>query len=478
MDIREILNNIEAAIAANSACCADPQRAAQIRALTANHQQNKPLHKALNANKQKLARQFKQVDKQSPEFEALKLEMQSASQALKSLQAEQKTIEKQLLAILAAPETEDTLLPKHFAQQSFDNKQPTSQVQVAVWPPQAKTGLQNADCSQEQLESYIDTHPNAFACQQLRFQETIKASFGHQSFFCVAQDEQGKVCGALPLTILQSRLFGRFAVSVPFFNYGGPLADSSEIASRLMEAAASAASAMGLSHVEIRALQKINDWPVKSEKVSMLLALPDQQTQLDKELGSKIRAQLKQAESQDMVFSQGGSELLDDFYSVFARHMRDLGTPVYSKQFFRELLERDSKAFVATLKKDGKAIAAAVLLGHRDCLEIPWASTLREANRLNANMLLYRKILGVAIDKGYRYFDFGRSTRDANTFRFKKQWGAKPVEHYWHYWMAEGGEPPSLNPNNPKYRLAITLWQKLPVWLTRIIGPPIVKNLP
>jgi len=75
-------------------------------------------------------------------------------------------------------------------------------------------------------------------------------------------------------------------------------------------------------------------------------------------------------------------------------------------------------------------------------------------------------------------FDFGRSSRDSNTLRFKKQWGAQPHELYWHYWLPEGRELPALNPNNPKFRLMVEAWKRLPLWVANRLGPGIVKDIP
>ncbi len=128
--------------------------------------------------------------------------------------------------------------------------------------------------------------------------------------------------------------------------------------------------------------------------------------------------------------------MLNDFYAVFAHNMRDLGTPVYAKQFFRLILEAwPEQTHIVVLQLGNKPVAAALLLGDRDMMEIPWASTLQSANTMNMNMLLYREVLGLCIRHGYRFFDFGRSSKDSGTYRFKKQWGAEPLQHYWHYWL-------------------------------------------
>jgi hypothetical protein len=111
-------------------------------------------------------------------------------------------------------------------------------------------------------------------------------------------------------------------------------------------------------------------------------------------------------------------------------------------------------------------------------LEIPWAASDKRFNRLAPNMLLYSAVLEFACRKGFKAFDFGRSSVDSGTYRFKAQWGAKPVQLYWYYWLRHSGPLPELNPQNPKYALAIRLWQRLPVSMTTMIGPMIAKYLP
>ena len=118
------------------------------------------------------------------------------------------------------------------------------------------------------------------------------------------------------------------------------------------------------------------------------------------------------------------------------------------------------------------------MYGHRDLLEIPWAASDKNFSRLAPNMLLYGAVLEYACQSGYKEFDFGRSSTDSGTYRFKAQWGAKPHQLHWYYWTAEGQQIPELNPDNPKFKAAIAAWKRLPVPLTKLIGPPIVKYLP
>jgi serine/alanine adding enzyme len=332
----------------------------------------------------------------------------------------------------------------------------------------------------EQWNAYAGRATGASVYHLYEWRRLITSVFRHQTHYLAARDQDGGICGMLPIVRLRSLLFGDFLVSMPYFNYGGIVADHDKAARGLMEHAAGLAHELGVSHLELRHSSPIcAEWPVRTDKVSMCLELPQSAAALDRQLGSKVRAQVKRPVRDGATCVSGHAELLDEFYAVFARNMRDLGTPVYSRSFFAAVLQAmGAQARLFVVRWRGAPVAAGLVVGHRDRLEIPWASSLREANAIGVNMLLYWNVLEYACERQYGLFDFGRSTQDAGTYRFKKQWGAQPRQLYWHYWMRAGGPPPQLNPANPKYRLAIAAWQRLPLALANRLGPLLVRNLP
>ena len=332
--------------------------------------------------------------------------------------------------------------------------------------------------SQEEWDAYVSAHPRASQYHQYCWKTIVEESFGHSTFYLSARESHGRLVGILPLVRIASRLFGDYVVSVPFVNYGGALGDSPEVELVLMKEAGVLAGQLGCNHVEFRDSTFKGSLPLRSDKVSMRLALPATADQLWEKFSSKLRAQVRRADRERPVAVIGGSELLPEFYAVFAHNMRDLGTPVYAAKYFWNILERVPSARIIVIRLRNRAVSAGFLLGYRHMLEIPWASTLRSVSPLGINMFLYWTVLQYAIRSGYTMFDFGRSTVDSGTYRFKKQWGAAPVALYWHYWLPEGSDVPQLNPGNPKYRLAIAVWKKLPLWLANRLGPLIVKNLP
>ncbi|WP_347330188.1 FemAB family XrtA/PEP-CTERM system-associated protein [Marinimicrobium locisalis] len=435
------------------------QQAEAVRAAKAELKQEK-------SNKAAVAKEFKAVEKGSDEHRALVDKMQAVSRAFKQTEEQLKQREQALRAALnelEAPKPAEPPLfsiPEATTSQNFQVRELTD-AEYPLWA------------------SYVRNLKAVPSYCLPQWAGIIEQAFSHPTRVWAAVSENEEILGGVPLTIFDSRLFGRFAVSVPFFNYGGLLTEYRNVAEEIFQHLQAVCEREGWQHVEVRTTQKGLGLPATSRKVSMILPLPETEQALEAQLGAKVRAQCKKAGNFSPEVRFGGVELLEDFYRVFAINMRDLGTPVYSKAWFRTIIAHpEVKATLVVVYVKGRAVSAGFLLGHNGMLEIPWASTVRSANAMDANMWMYRQILDYAVRQGYEFFDFGRSTVDAGTYRFKKQWGAKPYTHYWYYVLPEGGERPSLNPDNPKYKALIATWRRLPVWTTTIVGPPIVKNIP
>ena len=63
----------------------------------------------------------------------------------------------------------------------------------------------------------------------------------------------------------------------------------------------------------------------------MTPALPAHADALWSGLGTKVRNQVRKGQKSGAQVVWGGEELLSEFYAVFSRNMRDLGTPVYGR---------------------------------------------------------------------------------------------------------------------------------------------------
>jgi len=329
--------------------------------------------------------------------------------------------------------------------------------------------------------AYVERHALASAYHRAEAVAIGATAFGLRTTYLTAHDDGRGLVGVLPLVEQSSLLFGRYLVSVPFFTYGGTLADDAGIAQALAQRAADLARERRADHLELRHMAPIDALPLaeRLDKVSMILPLPDSEAALSKQLGSKLRSQIKRAERENPAVVWGGVELLPEFYGVFARSMRDLGTPVYSRRFFEVTCGAlAALASVLIVRVGNEAQAASIIVRHGRRIEVPWAAATPAAKKSAINMRLYWEMLKSAVQSGATAFDFGRSTVDSGTYKFKQQWGAQPLQLHWHYWLPDGAPIPKLNQANPKYALASRLWQKLPLWCANRMGPFLVRNLP
>lgn len=404
---------------------------------------------------------------------------------INALVADMQAHSAKLKAVTARRQQAETALLEYFADSRPDTQAPPSDATPAGarYPadvsPEEHPDIALFDGDNDAWNAYVDSHPAATIYHRAEWRDLIRQTFGHACPYFLAHDRDQRVIGILPLVHLHSRLFGNFMISMPYFNYGGALAATPLVEQRLMEAANDYAGQAGIGHIEYRDTIPREGLPVRNKKVCMLLELPGTPESLWEQFPSKLRAQIRRPQRETPEVRCGGLECLDDFYAVFARNMRDLGTPVYSKAFFANILQTfTGHCKIISIRLHNQPVAAGFLLGYRGQLEIPWASTIRDVNHLSMNMLLYWEVLKFAIAQNYRQFDFGRSSRDSGTFRFKQQWGAKPCQIYWHYWQKDAAGLPELNPDNPKYALAINTWKRLPLWMANRIGPAVVKYLP
>ena len=216
----------------------------------------------------------------------------------------------------------------------------------------------------------------------------------------------------------------------------------------------------------------------ESNRYRLLLDLPESSDLLMKSFKSKLRSQIMKPIKSGLTSRTGGEELLKDFYKVFLVNMRDLGSPVHSPDLMRNVLGQfPNCSRIICVYKDNAPVAAALVVGFNGTLRNPWASSLREHARLSPNMLLYLRMLEYACDHGYRRFDFGRSTKGEGTFRFKEQWGARPEPLGWREVTLGGISARPDDGGQGKFEMAMRCWKKLPVGVTKFIGPRIRKHI-
>ena len=326
-------------------------------------------------------------------------------------------------------------------------------------------------------QEYVSSHPSSGIYHHIGWKSVIEDAYGHTARYLVAKSNN-EIVGILPLFLIKSLLFGSSMTSLPFLDHSGIVADDTSIQNILIEKAQKLGQEHAVDHLELRQL-KISEGNFSnySEKVLMVMELePNEEDQLRK-LSSERRNRIKRAKKSGLSVEITDSSKLHLFYDIWTKNMRDLGSPPHSLSFFENICHHfDNQYTILLVKTDGVYIGAALALHWKDTITIPWVSSLREYFKMYPNNILYWEAMRFAISQNIQFFDFGRSTQGSGTYEFKKRWGAISRPLHWQY-FAIGNNKSSPEVNENKYKLAVEIWKKLPVQITRIVGPSLRKNI-
>ena len=325
---------------------------------------------------------------------------------------------------------------------------------------------------------YLARHPQATLFHDPCWGEVMASAYGNRPSYLTASRD-GRTVGILQLVCQRSLLFGVHVCGLPYADAAGILADDEAAAGSLIDEARRLMQQVGAKWVELRQTAVLDpSLPVRTDKVTLRLPLPADPKTLWDDLDPKVRNQVRKAQREGLSTHHGGVELLELFHTVYVRNMRDLGSPPHSRRFFALILEHFPSAVRLFVVKAGdRPVAASFTLADRHAFRVPWAASDWRVRSSCANMLLYWSMLEETCRRQAPCFDFGRSTRNAGTYRFKTQWGAAEVPLYWYYLLPPGGAAPDLRPDSPKYRLATALWRRLPVSLVKILGPCVISKV-
>ena len=339
----------------------------------------------------------------------------------------------------------------------------------------------NANGQLVEWDQYVKNHPLGSFYHLSGWQIIFEDVFGHQTFFLYAVDKNNRVCGILPLVLLKNILGKKFLVSMPFLSFSGLLADSVDVENILIQKARFFGEKYNVQYVEFRQLNELSAVNIKKDNyVNPVLELDaDYEKVWMGSLNAKVRNQVRQS------FRRGvsvgfGIEYLDDFYDIFAKTMHRLGTPVHPKTLFLKLVEVFKDKINLAVAKVGKDLSSGMILLNFDnkILSNPWAASLSEFQTYRPNNGMYWEAIKFGCLNGFRYFDFGRSTINAGTYKFKRQWGPEQKPLFYQYILLNSKEVPQTDAVNNKYEKVIEIWKQLPFGFTKSYGSRLVKYLP
>ncbi len=307
----------------------------------------------------------------------------------------------------------------------------------------------------------------------------LERTYGHECVYLAARASDRALRGILPLVRVRSRLFGHFLVSMPFLNYGGPLGGEDAVRA-LAGGAVRLAARDGVKLLELRNWDELPlDLQVSHRKITVVLdLLPGDPDGVFKRFPGKLRSQVRRP-AKDGVTVRFGPDQVAPFFTVFSRHMRDLGTPAEPRTLFEAIAAQfGDDVWFGCAYLGGEPIAGAAGFRWGDQFEITRASALKAHSRLSPNMALYWAFIERAAREGLAVFNFGRCTPGSGTHRFKQQWGGRDVPLHWYHWTPGGGDAHTPSPDDGAFSWGPRIWRRLPVGLATALGPRLVRYIP
>jgi len=327
-------------------------------------------------------------------------------------------------------------------------------------------------------DAFVLGCPDATFFHRHGWKRVIERSFSHRTHYLYAE-RAGAIEGVLPLVHIKSAIFGNSLVSVGFCVYGGPVAANDEALTALDTAARGLADRLDVDYLEYRAMGD-RAYPGAVEKADLYVTFrrpidPDIEKNMHA-IPRKQRAMVRKGQKLGLR-----AEIVRDcsqLYDVYSESVRNLGTPVFSRRYLDALqaeFGRDCEVLVVS--HDGAPVSAVMSFYFRDEVLPYYGGGTAAARALAGNDFMYWEVMRCAAERGCRIFDFGRSKRGTGAFDFKKNWGFSAQPLRYQYILRRRDAAPDINPLNPKFRIFIAIWKRLPLPVANAIGPKIAKYL-
>jgi len=338
------------------------------------------------------------------------------------------------------------------------------------------TTLSLQDPRKDDWDNFVRAQPDGSFFQLSGWQQVLWSSFGHQCHYLYAEDN-GQIVGVLPLAEVKSALFGYQLVSLPFCVYGGALG-SHEARRALEKHAAQLGEQLGVDHVELRYRHaQQNDWLTRSQHATFGCELAADDAAILAAIKKNQRALIRKGLQSEMSWQIDAQT--DDFYQVYSESLRNLGTPVFSKKLIDALCkEFPETTEVLTIRHQGEPVSSVFSFYYQGQVLPYYGGGKPIARELKSNDFMYYQLMCHARrEKNCHYYDFGRSKLDSGAYSYKRHWGMQDQVLHYQYKLIRAKALSNLSPNNPKYALFIRLWQKLPLSVSRLLGPLLARYL-
>jgi FemAB-related protein (PEP-CTERM system-associated) len=336
------------------------------------------------------------------------------------------------------------------------------------------------DSDRERWDHFVNAHPAGTFFHRIGWKNILEQTFDFHPAYLYAE-EKGEIRGIFPLFPIKGLFAPRCLISTPFAVYGGILVENDLAKKLLLESARAVAQNERADYIELKSIRPgFDHLPIKDLYVTFLQTLhadPEENLNLiPRKTRRMVRVGIKTGLETEITRDE-----IETFYDIYARSLKNLGTPVFPKQLFVNIRkELPEESFILYVRYQGKRVAGVLTFIYKDCLMPYYGGSDREYNHLAVNNFMYWKLMEYGCLNGFKTFDFGRSKKwgGSGSYEFKRHWGMEEINLAYQYDLLKGSELPNISPTNAKFKLFINTWKKLPLAVTKVIGPRLVKYFP
>ena len=328
----------------------------------------------------------------------------------------------------------------------------------------------------EEWDSFVEASPRGTFFHLLGWRDVFEKAFGFRTYYLAARCD-GRLAGVLPLCEVPSGLRGRCLLSLPFAIEAGVCAVDGAAQRALDGAAVALGAERGAAYLELRDGLDGAGFQIREGlyyRFRRILHPTDEENFAA--IPRKQRRMVRVGQRYGLV-AHGEAPDVRVFHDLYARTVRRLGTPVFSREYFRLLLQTfPGRCEILTVYSGTRPVAAVLSFLFRDTIMPYYAGSRREYFRHAANDVMYWELMRYARRCGLRRFDFGRSKKGTGAFDFKRHWGfdAEPLCYRVH--TRTGHTFTEHTVNDGGVRLLRWGWRRLPLGLTKLLGPALVRR--
>ena len=330
----------------------------------------------------------------------------------------------------------------------------------------------------DRWDEYVLNQKDSTPYHLFGWKGVIEKTYHHETRYLMVLDDETRVRGILPLTIIKSLFFGRFAVSVAFCNYGGICAGDVDSENALMEKAEEIAIEQKLRYLELRHYAYHDlDLALNDIYVTSILRLDEDCEVVFRGFKKNKRSTIKKSQKRNLNCEWNNTRA-GDFFSIYSHNMRDLGSPTHSLVFFESVVSYfPDNVKLLTVFLHAKPVYSSFLFFFKDTVYSIWSSARRSFRQYYPTDFGIWETVKYGCENGYRYYDFGRSQPNSANLEFKRRWGASDRKLYYQYYLNKGNSIYNYS-FGWKENVFMAVWKRMPVRLTRSLGPKLRRSVP